>query len=123
MIQAGQMRERVTLQYPLNQGDGQGGGRYTWHDVATMWASIQTESMTPFQLGYTNSASSFRNMERFEENQQRRVNHYLVTIRFRGNVSTSMRFLYNNRILKIESVVNVNERNWAITMYCVEEGE
>lgn len=113
-MKAGKMRDRLTIQKPEYQGDGQGGNVRQWEDVDTIWARIQTVS-----------ASSFADMERFQENQYRTVNHYLVTVRYGvgQQITTDMRFIYKtSRIFEIESVVTKDELNWETTLYCREEG-
>jgi SPP1 family predicted phage head-tail adaptor len=114
-MKAGKMRDRLTIQSPEYQGDGQGGRVREWENVDTIWARIQTVS-----------ASSFADVERFQENQYRTVNHYIVTVRYGvgQQITTDMRFIYNaSRILEIESVVNKDEYNWEMSLYCREEGE
>ena len=111
-INTGKMRDRLILQYPDSVPDGQGGGVYNWRDVATLWAQIETVNPT-----------TYPDLERFQENQMRRVSHYLITIRFRDDISTEMRFMKGNRIFEIESVVAIDEISWKIQLYCREEGK
>ena len=110
-MKAGLMRHRVTIQQPTLLPDGMGGGTYTWSNVATVWANVTT----------TNPASSL-NIEEQTSDQFRSVQYYIVVMRYRGNLQTNMRLIYRGRVLQILSIVDINERQWELRLYCREGG-
>ena len=51
---------------------------------------------------------------------QQRVSHR-VRMRYQAGVLPKMRILYDSRVLKIESVINVEERDRELVLMCQEE--
>lgn len=114
VIPINKFRHLVQIQVPnLFIPDGGGGGEYGWSDVATVWAYIQT--FNPGTGG---------NRSQFEEAQLRERRQWIITIRYDPvHLDTSMRLLFNGHILEIDSIVNVNEVDWEIQLYCTEDGD
>jgi SPP1 family predicted phage head-tail adaptor len=110
-MRAGNLRHRVTIQQPTLSGDGMGGGTHSWSNIATVWGNVTTTS-----------ATNTLNVEEQTSDQFRTVQYYVVVLRYRGNLQTNMRLIHRNRTLEILSILNINERNWEIRMYCREGG-
>mgnify|MGYP001954082943 CR=1 FL=1 len=110
-MNAGKLRFRVTLQKPVLMGDGMGGGIQTWSDVATVWADV-----------VPTNASNISNIENFNSDQTRPVQHCIVKIRYHPGIDADMRLIHRNRVLEILSVVDVDERKREIHLYCREGG-
>lgn len=113
-IDAGSFRQKVEIQTPFLLEDNQGGGLYQWSTIATAWARIETID--------SGSYGSLVNRENWEEGQLRARNSYRITLRYGPTITTDMRIIYNGRDLEIQSVVNVDELNWVITLFCQEMG-
>ena len=104
-INSNQLRHRITLQQPNNTPDGAGGFTKSWTNVADHWASVIPMSGN----------------ETLEDDQIKGKIKYEVTLRYREGVNSEMRFLYDGKVLEIESVVDVEGRvKW---LRCVCEGE
>lgn len=113
IIKAGRFRNLVTIQTPqIIQPDGGGGGVYGWSEVVKVWAYIKT-----YDAGTTH------NYAWFEEAQLRDHRKWLVTIRYPyQQLTTAMRLLFKDQVLEIDGIVNVNEYNWEVQLYCREDG-
>jgi SPP1 family predicted phage head-tail adaptor len=98
------MRHRITIQKDDGTGnDGGGNVVANWVDVATVWAQITPMSADIRQAG--------------QDMQQ--LTH-TVKIRYRNDVNHAMRFLFNNRVLDIKHIKNVDERNRELQVTCIE---
>lgn len=92
---AARMRQRITLQTPQESDDGAGGVTRSWSDVDTVWAEV-----LPLSGG---------RIERlFARQLQDEVSHRII-IRYRDDVTATMRVVYAGRAMNIRSVVNVAE--------------
>lgn len=100
----GKLKRRVTLQTFTQTDDGAGGFIDGWQDITTVWASI-----TPLQ-----------GRELYQAQQVDAEVTHRVTIRYRENVNSDMRILYNNRELTIQSIINVDENNRFLELICQE---
>ena len=47
----------------------------------------------------------------------------MIRIRYGPPVSTVMRIIYKGMDLEIESVINVDELNWEVMLFCKELGK
>lgn len=102
MIRAGLLRERVTLQRRADTPDGGGGVTAAWQDVATLWARVQPEK-----------GSEILKADRLQNPQR-----YIVTLRWRADVTPEMRLLWAGRVFEIYSVANVDERRSGLQLVC-----
>ena len=103
-VTAGKLDKRVTLQSATEARDGHGQAIPIWSDVATVWAVIDP----------------IRGREYFAAQQVSAETTHRVTIRWRSGVSPKWRVVYGSRTFRIESVINVRERNEQIELMCVE---
>lgn len=100
----GELRHRVTLEAPVDAPDGAGGFTRTFTAIATLWARI-----TP---------SGAR--EDFVEQRAEQAVSYVVTIRWRGDVTKDMRFVHRGRRLRIQSAFDPDERRRFLFCQCEE---
>jgi SPP1 family predicted phage head-tail adaptor len=100
----GKMRHKVTIQKDDGAGnDGGGNVVANWVDVATVWAQVTPMSADVRQAGQ----------------DMHQITH-TVTIRYRNDINSAMRFNFNGRILDIKHIKNVDERNQELQITCIE---
>lgn len=104
-LRAGTLNKRVILQTVSRTSNGGGGFTATWADTTTLWARIE----------------ELAGREGFEAQQIASHLTHKVTIRYRTSVIPQQRLKYGTRILKIESVINPDQRNEMLELMCVEE--
>ena len=90
----GDLRHRITFQKPVKVPDGYKGHTVTWQDVITVWASVEPLSGREYFYAHQITAE---------------VTHR-VRIRYNEKVITEMRIKYEDRILTIESIIDLKER-------------
>lgn len=100
----GALRHRVTLEAPIDAPDGAGGFTRSFAPIASFWARI--------------APSGAR--EDFVEQRAEQATNYVVMIRWRNDVSKDMRFVYRGRKLRIQSVVDPDERRRFLICQCEE---
>lgn len=99
----GKMRHRITFQRQEDGKDALGGYEDEWTDVATTWAQISPVS----------------GREYFSQVRENVVSHKIYC-RYRPGITPKMRIKYNDRIFRIISVINWEERNEGLTIMCEE---
>lgn len=105
-MQAGKLRERVTIQQEVVTRDTFGAEVNPWTDVATVWASVR-----PGSSG-----------ERFisaADQVQATITH-TVRIRYRAGLTPKMRLKWEGRYLGIQSVVEPDGRTRELVLLCLE---
>ncbi len=85
------LRYRVTIEEPVTVSDGGGGFTTTWEEVADVFASI---------------ASNGHTREGVEHNQLRSGKRLKVAIRYRDDLDTSMRIVFDDKYFDIRSTIN-----------------
>jgi SPP1 family predicted phage head-tail adaptor len=105
MMDIGSMRHKITLQ-SLDKTATDGGGNYNevWDNVADVWAKVSPISGQQFIIAG-------------QHNQQ--LTH-TVSMRYRADITPAMRFLYRGRILRIQYIQNIDERNIELRINCIE---
>lgn len=106
-MNAGALRERVTLQAPVRTPDGAGGADVTWSDVATVWASVM--------------ALSGRERPAGERMEARRI--VQVLIRYRSDVTATKRLLWQGRVLDIRTMCDIDGKRHTLMIDCEEGGQ
>lgn len=99
----GKLRHRVTFQYLTRTNDGQGGFSSAWNNLAslpTVWAEV-----TP-----SNTKERF-----FSETLQYQRSHKVV-IRYRDDLTTEMRMIFDERIFQIKSIKRLDERRFFLVL-------
>lgn len=109
MMDAGQLRHRITLQSRSVGQDSRGGQTTTWVDVATVWASIAPATGREFMTAQAMAIDAPRT----------------VTIRWQPAFASpialaAMRIKYGTRIFNIHSAVDEAEAHREITILCGE---
>jgi len=105
----GDQRHLVLLQNPGSPvADGDGGFTQTWADLAppTWYCSI-----TP---------ASTRDLERIAAGTVIAEASHIVKGRYRADVTTKTRVVFNGRRLNVTAVANPQERNVDLELICVE---
>ena len=102
----GRLTARLDLQAPDNLDDGQGGVVPGWATVASLWGLVEPMAARP---GEEANAATVRLTHR-------------VTIRFRDDVASSMRFGFRGRWLEIRAVRDPDEGRRYLICDCEEEG-
>lgn len=98
------LKHRVTLQRISRAEDGQGGFTETWDDIATLWASIE-----PLK-GY----------ERMQAMQLKTPTTHRVRLRYRADVTTKDRLIYDGRAFDVAEAINEGEAKLWLRLSCVE---
>jgi SPP1 family predicted phage head-tail adaptor len=104
------LRHRLTLQQEARTADGAGGYVRSWNNIGELWAEISSLSNRSV-FGY----------EKLVADQIQSVITHKIIIRYRNNIITDMRLLYESRIFNIRAIKNVNENNEILELL-VEEG-
>jgi SPP1 family predicted phage head-tail adaptor len=111
-MRAGKLKTRVTIQRPVEgNADGLNEQPVSWVNVVTVSAEILPQSGREFYRAQQVNAA---------------VTH-VVRIRYRRGVDETLRLALGDpratpaRVLKIASVVNVDEANEEMLLVCVEE--
>lgn len=105
-MQAGKLRERVTIQQEVVTRDSFGAEVNPWVDVATVWASVR-----PGSSG-----------ERFltaADQMQATITH-TVRMRWRDGLGPKLRLLWEGKLLGIQSVVDPDGRKRELVVLCLE---
>ncbi len=101
----GEMRHRITFQQPIKTPDGYKGQTVQWQNVATVWASV--EPLT--------------GREYFYSHQIKAELTHRVRIRYREGITEKMRIKHRERVLAIESILDLKEEHKTIEILCREE--
>ena len=102
-MNAGRMRHRITFQRPTEEKDRLSGYKDDWFDVATVWAQVSPVS----------------GREYLSQVRETMVSHKIYC-RYRAGITPGMRIKFGDRIFRIISVLNWDERNEGLTIMCEE---
>lgn len=100
----GALRHRVTLEAPVDVADELGGFTRSFAPVAHVWARIET-------LGAS---------EQFVEQRLEQSRRHAVTIRWRADLTSGMRFDLRGRKLVIRGLEDSDERRKFLKCLCEE---
>lgn len=95
MIYSGRMRERVTLQKPVEQHNPFGEATLVWEDVTTLWAQVTTLSARDY----------------FAAQQSGTLATHRVIVRFFKGMSPTYRLIWRGRTMEIVSVLEREDRS------------
>ncbi|MDP2026445.1 phage head closure protein [Sulfuriferula sp.] len=109
MARIGDFRRLVTLQARSSTQDSYGSQLATWYDVATLWANMNPligRELLAAQALYTEVTSE-------------------ITVRYSAIFATpkavaAMRISYAGRLFDILGMVNQEERNHLVSLFCKE---
>ncbi|MDX2073482.1 MAG: phage head closure protein [Alphaproteobacteria bacterium] len=99
------LRHKVFLERKIQTTDGAGGYTDAWETIATLWAGI----------------SRLRGGEKFSAGQLSASSTHVFRLRYNHNITTDMRFSYDERLFNIRALRNVDERKRILDVYA-EEG-
>lgn len=101
------LRHRVTLQRPGGSRDAHGERTTTWTTVATVWARYRPLSAREASIA----------------GQRQSAVDGVVEIRYSSlvaSIDASWRVLFGSRVLAIDGVVNRDQANAWLLLYCLE---
>lgn len=108
-IGAGDLRHKIDIAKEVLTPDGGGGHERTYKEYLSLWAKIKPVSARLPQQG---------------EKLEHMITHDIV-IRWNkvtADVATSDIVVYNNRQMKIDGIINIEERNEWLQLRCIEGG-
>lgn len=105
-LDPGRLTARLMLEAPDDLDDGQGGVVPGWVAVTSLWGLVEPLTARP---GEEANASTVRLTHR-------------VTIRFRDDVTSGMRFGFRGRGLAVRAVRDPDEGRRYLVCECEEEG-
>jgi phage head-tail adaptor, putative, SPP1 family len=105
-LDPGELRTEMILQKAETSSDGTGGHTENWVEVATVFARVEP----------------LRAQSRFGAGQYLESVTHRVTLRFREDVRSGMRFLKHGRTLEIINVQDADESGRYLICYVREEG-
>lgn len=94
MAGAGTLRQRVTFQQEVTTPDGMGGTSSSWSNTVTVWAGVK----------------SLRGREMVQAGRLEASTVYLITLRYRDDITEDMRILWKNKLLNIRSIANPDQK-------------
>lgn len=98
------LRHRIIFQDQTESKNNFGEVENSWNDVFETWASIQTIS----------------GKEQFLSNQNYSTLSHKVRVRYSVLIDSKQRILFNDRVFKILSVLNIFEKNQELEILCEE---
>ena len=104
-IRAGTLRHKITIQSQTSSTDSYGEPSDTWASGNSVWASIEPLSGTEKDVG---------------EGLVGIVDTKII-IRYDSSATPKKRLLFGSRVFGIEAVINHDERNDYMTLFCQEE--
>jgi len=106
-MRSGMFDKRIIIQYRVYSRSTIGEETVTWTTEDTVWAQVRPVGA---------NKREYLSMQKIQSD----VTH-MVTIRHRNGLNPNKRFLYGNRVLNIQNIVNPLERNEVLVCYCREE--
>lgn len=104
LINASELRHRVTFQRTKQTPDTAGGFTEAWVDIGSAWAKIEP----------------VKSYEKFVAMQTETHVSHNITIRYNKDVTTAKRMIFGSRIFDIVGVINVNEENVVLKISAME---
>lgn len=99
------MRYRILIEERTSEPDGIGGSSVIWSELATVWASLRTQTGTESETGEAIQSKA----------------RYTWIIRKLDTVKPDMRITWNNKQMNIVSVIPYDYRY--LQLECVEIGD
>ena len=106
-MQAGRLRNRITIQQRATTQDSAGEPSNTWTTFATVWASVEPIRGREFFEAQKTSSSV----------TNRIIIRYSSTV---ASVAPKMRVNFGSKYYDIEAVLNLEERDKEIHLMCAE---
>lgn len=114
MSEAGEYRNRITIQQKAKTANSSGGASVSWQTVSGC-------SSVPAKITYP--TPSKKGDEVFTQQQKRSAVFTSIEIRYRPstNIDASMRVLYGSRVFEIRTVIPDDVYKKFITLQCEEQ--
>lgn len=90
----GNLRERLTIQHYTVVDDGMGNEIPTWSDLATVWCRVEP----------------LKGDERIIADAVRNPYSVVFHIRYRNDVTTDLRIMYQGKLFNLKRITNYDER-------------
>ena len=103
-MRGGRLRHRVIIQTPTEVNDSRGQAIKTWATFATVYAAVEPIS----------------GREYFDAAQINAEITTKIIIRSLPGVTQKMRVSYDSRLYNIQSIININERDREMHLFCSE---
>lgn len=103
-LNTGRLSKRINIWRYHSEKNPLGGEKTVLGKVATVWAEMKPTRGTEF-LEYYKDANALQ---------------YKVTIRYRPGLTEKDVLEHNGRQFEINSIININEENVALEIYCTE---
>jgi len=104
-MKIGGFKHRILFQREIKTDDSAHGHTKSWNDVVEVWAKVRPLS----------------GREVFFTHQLKNTITHLINVRYRDDIDTELRIKFGTRIMKIESMINLNERGKFLEIRCEEE--
>lgn len=104
ILDSGRLRKKVTVYGYQEEDSSLGGKKVRLVKKTTVWAELKPSRGTEF-LEYYKDANALQ---------------YKITIRYRQDIAEKDILVYNGRQFEINSIININEDNVALEIYCTE---
>lgn len=101
----GDLRQRILFQEEVKTDDDAHGHTQSWKDIAKVWANVRPLS----------------GREIFYARQLKNTTTHLITVRYRDDITVEMRIIFETRIMKIDSLINLEEKEKMIEIRCTED--
>ena len=98
----GKMRFEIQLQKPTNTRDAGGGLTEAWTTLTNLWADIKP----------------LRGAETYRQGQVQEKTVHAITIRYRRDIGTNYRILYDSDYYNIKNIKNVDNRDRFLKLEC-----
>lgn len=102
----GALNHRMNVEMPLESTDGLGGMNINWMPVATVWTALQP------------LAAKFRQIAHQKAEEQ----SHSIVMRFREDISSGWRLVFNHRVFEIDTVFDPDESNRYLICMVKEAG-
>lgn len=103
-MRAGQLRHRLALQSNTQTADDYGQLTDSWATYDTVWGSVKP----------------LRGDELLQAQQMYANISHLVRVRYNGSILPTHRISHDSRILEINAILNTDERDRELMLYCTE---
>ena len=94
-VPIGDMRHKITIETPTLTPDSVGGFTTSWSTLADVWSKIEPLSAR----------------QRFHAMQLEHIVSHKITIRYRSDIESDQRILFEGRTFQIHSFIDPDERH------------
>lgn len=103
-LKVGKLNKRISVLQYRTRKDSDGNDELYLYEVCRVWASV-----TPL-----------KGREYWEAKRINPETTYRVTMRYRPGIAPDMMIVYKDKLMEIESIVNIDEGDVALEITCLE---